>query len=162
MIVGDREGNLMKLSTEHSEINVLQEIKNAHKGSITSIFSYGSRFATSSFDKNVGLWSSNEFEKVTMFSGHCPWVKTVEFNDSYLVSGSSDGTILIYDMRTFAQTKLIRRNMETRFKEISRVRLYKNREVIVSAGNDDRIAVHDLHIGNQYGKTLNPHTMVRL
>lgn len=152
LIIGDKDGNLMKLKidldiTTSPQIRVEQKIEKAHSSPITIISGFEDKFATSSLDKNVVLWNSKDLTKIHAFKDHSHWVTTIELNADYLVSGSRDGSICVYNTSKLERSLTIRRNTTSSLYHIVHARLSGGLEYVISAGNDDIIAMHSVQNG---------------
>ncbi|MEG5049904.1 MULTISPECIES: nSTAND1 domain-containing NTPase [unclassified Microcoleus] len=99
----DRNGNLLKTLTGHSAAVIS-----------VSFSPDGDAIATASEDRTIKLWNLDG-TLITTLKGHSDKVNTVTFhpkNSKILISGSSDSTIIIWDLENLTLDGLLKRGCE--------------------------------------------------
>lgn len=90
---------------ELSNLETKYTLSGVHKTPITALSwqkSSGKLLAVGSSDCTASLWDSNNGKHVGSLTGHSGWVLGVSFlaDESYLATGSWDGSIKIWDVET--------------------------------------------------------------
>ena len=98
VVAVDISGTLSKFEWKYGCINKLNVVKTHHEKDITNAFFDGDMIAVRSEDPTVSLWCASSLTHVRSFHGHNGSVSCTTFNSLFLVSGSSDSTIRVYNM----------------------------------------------------------------
>lgn len=138
-VVGDSAGNLYKVRWNNGAVKVVKVWSKAHAKIIARMYSLdGDTFATCSGDRTAKLWDSKAFSPNLVFRGNKDALCCVSYDHKYLVTGSKDGTIGVFDVRNGQVIRMIR----THSNWVRCVRVIENANIIVSAGTDRSIALH--------------------
>ncbi|KAA6383506.1 MAG: hypothetical protein EZS28_020965 [Streblomastix strix] len=68
-----------------------------HEGQILSVKAYKNYLLSTSRDKTCKIWDLATGQLKRTLSGHSSWVNKVEISDEFIVTGSYDGSILVWD-----------------------------------------------------------------
>ena len=101
--------NIYKL--KNNDLELLQEIKMAHRGSVTSIVvnSSQTKLFSASFDKIINVWDLKNCKKIMTFEGHTDVVNSITISDDEksLYSGSRDGVVRSWRLRDLRELKFL-------------------------------------------------------
>ena len=147
-VIVDISGTLTKVEWKLGCIYKVAEVKSPHEEDITNAICDGNLIAVSSQDKTVSVWNASALTQIRSFDGHESSVTCVASQFSFLVSGSSDSTIRVYDIRDSKLLTVLKAHEEG----VKAVQFLENSDIIVSAGGDDAIAFHELPSGNLLAK----------
>lgn len=94
------------------DTKTFKEVYNPHKESYAVTFSPNGKSLAIGDSRDIVIWEMEGFKKVKKFGyleGHTRAVNSVIFNSTgeYLISGSNDGTIKIWDMKTFKEVRTL-------------------------------------------------------
>lgn len=131
-----------------------------HDGYINSIDLLKNQAITGGSNGQIKVWRTNTSKMSYECQGHTALVSTVQFNDIYILSGSYDRTVKLWD----TQTGTLLRSMEYN-SEVSKLR-FDDRVAIV-LGSDSLCSLYDIRssstIASQSGGALaNPRDIVVL
>lgn len=144
-VIGDYKGNIFKVGWDSRKIHTINQVNRAHNDIINRIDSADGNFVTCSRDKRVKLWKSDSLELIKHVTDHTDSVMSVAMDEKYMVSGSRDTTINIYNAKTYGKQATVR----THSKPVSCVRIVKGSEFVLSTGGDKIIAIHSLSSGEK-------------
>lgn len=137
---------LQQFYTPGKEIRTIE----AHVDSITAVdfdIPFGT-MVSASLDDTVAVWDLSRGEKLTSLQGHNASVKCLQMEDNYVLTGSTDATMRLYDLNIVSETPeedpLID-VYEAHLGEVSALHFYEN--TIVSGSADKTIRQWDLQTG---------------
>jgi WD40 repeat protein len=84
-----------------------RQIPSAHASVIWDIAACGGRFATASADATAAVWDVATLERMAVLDGHSIVVTNVAMNGRWIVTGSCDDMIRMYDGRTFQCVRVL-------------------------------------------------------
>lgn len=120
LVAGGYQGDAVIIDAASGKV---LHILNGHRGAVASVAinPAGSLVATGGMDQTIHLWDP-QGERLKTLTGHKSWVNALAFlNDEALVSGSSDGTVKLWDTASGKCTKTLEAtNAEVRSVAVSR------------------------------------------
>ncbi len=152
-LVGDHEGNLLKLKFENDKIHIVQQVEEAHKenGQVSSIHVHGNKFSTTicEGDKTVKLWDTETLSLIHTFEGYKESTSDCTFNDTYLVVAAfEDDAIFVYNVETYELITTIRQYTHS----IERVCLVEDTDILIAGGGERVLALYSLPSGDCIAK----------
>jgi G protein beta subunit-like protein len=108
-----REGSAFVWSINNENASSIKFTKkldpNPHKMHITKCLysNNGEYLATASADAKIKIWNGRTFEKITTLKGHEKWIWDIRFSidSKYLLSGSSDFSAILWDIKGGASVR---------------------------------------------------------
>jgi WD40 repeat protein len=91
-----------------------------------------SQFFTCSDDKNIRVYDTDTRKLIRTIQGHKSFVLTIDLNKQYLVSGSSDRTVRIWDMETYDSIHIAKDHSN----QVNKVLISPNNKYIYSVSDD--------------------------
>ena len=111
IITGSYDKGISIWSYDGKEIKLTHTIEDAHEDKINKVLPFTKeRFATASSDKNIKILSAvSPFNCIFTLEGHTDRVyPMLQVEDDVMISGSKDGTIKKWDLKTGAMIKEIK------------------------------------------------------
>ncbi|KJE90939.1 hypothetical protein CAOG_02164 [Capsaspora owczarzaki ATCC 30864] len=162
LATGAQDGKLKIWRVQTGE--VLRRFEKAHNGGLTSVkFSRdNSQVLTTSFDQTIKLHGLKSGKTLKEFRGHVSFVNDaiITHDGQFVISGSSDGTVKVWDMRTTECTTTVRPHSGVANREIAVTAILpipRNTEqfLIVSKSN----ALHVINLNGLVVRTLQSSTI---
>lgn len=96
-------------------------------------------------DKSIRLWKQEQEVQVIHGDAGCIWSIAVPESKKFIVSGSADYTVRVWDLKSGQETKVLTGNTE----EVLSVAVSHNEDFVVSGSRDKTVRVWDLASGRQ-------------
>lgn len=93
---------------EGRDVTLLHRKSCAHSEKIHDVATHGTRVATASFDRTAAIWCAKTYQRLAVLRGPTVcWVECVAMNAQYILTGSMDSNIRVFDAKTFESVRVL-------------------------------------------------------